>query len=110
MYLSITFYCWPTLSGFAEFSKIARFVMGLLRMIRFWKFLHRASDAELADAYEERRLKWLANGQNGTGEKTYEMRCLDEEMYRRSSEKWNKNPSRSTDPDFRWTDANRWED
>ena len=29
-------------------------------------------------------------------------------MSRRTEEKWEKDPKRNTDPNFRWTDANRW--
>lgn len=75
----------------------------------FEDFLMTASDEELADAYETRRLQWLKDGQGGTGEKTPEMKRLDREMSRRSAEKWKKDPRRSKDPTFRWTDANRWD-
>ena len=59
--------------------------------------------------YESRRLEWLTNGQNGTGIKTLEMQMIDREMSRRSAEKWANDPRRNTDPNFRWTDANRWD-
>ncbi len=68
-----------------------------------------AKDKKLADAYEKRRLTWLKNGQNGTGEKTRAMKILDKEMSRRSAKKWKKDPRRSKDPNYRWTDANRWD-
>jgi hypothetical protein len=76
----------------------------------FDEFLENATDQELDDAYEERRLEWMKNGQDGTGVKTYEMRAIDREMSRRSAEKWKNDPRRNTDPNYRWTDANRWED
>lgn len=72
-------------------------------------WMETASDQQLADAYEQRRLQWLKDGQCGTGEKTPEMKMLDREMSRRSAEKWEKDPRRNRDPNFRWTDANRWD-
>lgn len=75
----------------------------------FGAWLKSATDQELADGYETRRLEWLKNGQNGTGIKTPEMQMIDREMSRRSAEKWEKDPRRNTDPNYRWTDANRWE-
>lgn len=72
-------------------------------------WIQSASDQELAAAYERRRLEWLKNGQNGTGIKTPEMQMIDREMSRRAAEKWENDPHRNTDPNFRWTDANRWD-
>lgn len=65
-----------------------------------------ASDEELADGYEERRQAWL---KDGGGDRTPEMLRIDREISRRSAEKWEKDPRRNTDPNFRWTDANRWD-
>ena len=73
----------------------------------FDRFLETASLQELKDAYEERRLKWLKTTK--TGEKTYEMKKLDAEISKRSYEKWLKNPNRNTNPNYRWSDANRWD-
>lgn len=75
----------------------------------FEKWIEKASYQELADAYEARRLEWLKTGQNGNGEKTYEMKLLDAEMSRRSAEECMRDPRRNTNPNYRWTDANRWE-
>lgn len=75
----------------------------------FIAWLPSATDQELADGYESRRLEWLTNGQNGTGIKTLEMQMIDREMSRRSAKKWANDPRRNTDPNFRWTDANRWD-
>ena len=77
---------------------------------KFDSFLKNATDQELKDEYEKRRLVWLDNGQDGTGIKTPEMRAIDQEMTRRSAEKWKTDPRRNTDPNYRWTDANRWDD
>lgn len=65
-----------------------------------------ASDQELADEYEKRRLAWLKDGGD---KKTPEMERIDSEMTRRSEGKWKNDPSRNRDPYFRWTDANRWD-
>lgn len=72
-----------------------------------WK--ENASDEELDDGYKKRRQQWINDGFGGNGMKTPEMREIDREMSRRSAEKWKKDPSRNTDPNFRWTDANRWD-
>jgi hypothetical protein len=45
-----------------------------------------ASDEELSDGYEERRLEWLKKG----GDKTPEMKKIANEMVRRSNEKYEK--------------------
>ena len=75
----------------------------------FDDWISSATDDELEAAYEERRQQWLKNGQNGTGIKTPEMMKIDSEMSRRSAIKWQNDPKRSRDKNYRWTDANRWE-
>lgn len=70
------------------------------------KWIDSASDEELADGYEERRQTWL---KVGGGEKTTEMLRIDREMSKHSAEKWKKDPRRNTDPNYRWTDSNRWD-
>ncbi len=75
----------------------------------FETWLENASDEELSDGYEERRQKWAASGYGGNGEKTSEMKRIDSEMSRRSAEKRENNPNRNKDPNYRWTDANRWD-
>ncbi len=86
--------------------------MGLLGNLfkdKFGEWMKSASDKELEDAYEARRQKWLKEEARTTGEKTPEMKRLDAEISRRSAEKWENDPRRSKDPNFRWTDANRWD-
>ena len=74
----------------------------------FETWLESASDDELSEGYEKRRQQWIKDGFNGgTGEKTPEMKRIDREMSRRSAEKWENDPRRNRDPNFRWTDANR---
>lgn len=65
-----------------------------------------ASDEELADGYEKRRLALL---KEGGGDKTPEMERISGEMSRRLAKKWENDPHKSKDPNYRWTDANRWD-
>lgn len=37
------------------------------------------------------------------------MKRIDREMSRRSAKKWENDPRRNKKPNFRWTDANRWD-
>lgn len=75
----------------------------------FDDWVSNATDDELDTGYEERRLQWAKDGYGGNGEKTPEMKKIDEEMSRRAAERWENDPRRNTDPNYRWTDANRWE-
>ncbi|NLE20449.1 MAG: hypothetical protein GX623_06520 [Clostridiales bacterium] len=75
----------------------------------FGEWLSSATDKQLEDAYESRRKQWLKDGQCGTGEKTPEMQRINSEKSRRSTEKWKNDPRRNKDPNYRWTDANRWD-
>ena len=76
----------------------------------FEKWVEGASYEELYEAYEEEQQQWRKAGFNGgTGEKTSKMKRLDSEISKRVAEKWEKDPSRNTDPNYRWTDANRWD-
>lgn len=65
-----------------------------------------ATDSELSDLYEQLRQPWI---KNGGGDKTPEMQKIDMEMNRRAGERQANNPYRNTDPNYRWTDANRWD-
>ncbi len=81
----------------------------LINNIRFDNFVITASDEELANEYEKVRQDWIKNGFNDDGSNTEKMNKLNNEMSRRAAEKWEKDPNRNTDPNFRWTDANRWD-
>ena len=87
--------------------------MGLFRNTfksSFEKWVEGASHDELSDAYEEERQQWIKDGFNGgTGEKTAKMKRLDEEISKRVEEEWASDPRRNSDPNYRWTDANRWD-
>ncbi|MFH0766653.1 MAG: hypothetical protein ABII85_00030 [Bacillota bacterium] len=63
-----------------------------------------ATKEELEDAYEKLRLDYLK-----TGVKEYPMEQISQELGNRGAEEWFKNHPRNTDPNFRWTDANRWD-
>lgn len=75
----------------------------------FQDWLQSASDDELSDGYEQRRQQWAKDGYGGDGEKTSEMKQIDRELSRRAAEKWENDPRRNRDPNFRWTDASRWD-
>ena len=76
----------------------------------FEEWVEEASKEELSDAYEEERQQWIKNGYcRGTGEHTPKMKRLNREISKRAAEEWEKAPRRNTDPNFRWTDANRWD-
>ena len=75
----------------------------------FQDWLQSASDDELSDGYEQRRQQWAKDGYGGDGKKTPEMKQIDREMSRRAAEKWENDPRRNRDPNFRWTDASRWD-
>lgn len=68
-----------------------------------------ASDSELEEEYERLRQEWLADDQPGYPNKTPEMERISQEMTRRAEIAWANDPRRNTDPDFRWSDSNRWE-
>lgn len=71
--------------------------------------IENGSYEELSDEYERLRQEWARNGYGGNGEKTPEMKRLDREMSRRAAEEWENNPNRNRDPNYRWTDASRWD-
>ena len=70
------------------------------------KWMETATKEELSAAYEKERKKWLTEG---GGDITPQMERLNEEINKRVAEEWENNPKRSRDPNFRWTDANRWD-
>lgn len=74
--------------------------------LEFEDFILNASDEELSEAYEESRQEWL---RLSGGRRTDKMIMLSKELSRRSAEAWENDPRRSKDPNFHWTDKNRWE-
>ena len=69
-------------------------------------FIKSATLEELEDAYEVRRQQGL---KDGGGDRTPEMERLNRAISKKAAELWEKDPRRNTDPNFRWTDANRWD-
>lgn len=67
------------------------------------------TDDQLRELYEKRRIEWINNGFNGTGDITYEMRKISEEMNLRAGERAKNDPNRNTTPNYHRSDANRWE-
>lgn len=77
---------------------------------KFEKWVENASHKELSDAYEVERQNWIKNGFNGgTGKKTPIMERLNAEINKRVEEEWKNDPRRNKDPNYRWTDINRWD-
>lgn len=85
-------------------------LFGNLFKSTFEKWVENASHEELSEAYETERQQWIKDGFNGgTGEKTAKMNRLNDEINKRVAEEWENNPKRNKDPNYRWTDANRWD-
>lgn len=87
--------------------------MGLFRDVfksSFEKWVVGASHKELSDAYEEERQCWMKEGfGGGTGEKTYKMKRINDEINKRVAEELKNDTRRNKDPNYRWTDRNRWD-
>lgn len=71
---------------------------------KFAEWAKTASIEELSAELEKNRQKWIKTGNYGPTEG-----ILKEEMLKRLEEEALKNPFRNTDPNWRWTDKNRWE-
>ena len=72
----------------------------------FEKWVEHASHEELSAAYEKERLQWL---KDGAGDKTQKMYRLDRGISKHVAEEWESDPRRNRDPNYRWTDSNRWD-
>ena len=72
--------------------------------VSFSDWLKIASKEELNQAYEE-----LLKRFNKTGTKTFEMEQISQELGARSAKEWFEKHPPNLDPNYRWTDANRWE-
>ena len=85
-------------------------IFGKLLKNSFEKWVESATQEELSTAYEKKRQQWIKDGFNGgTGEKTLKMKRLNNEIAKRVAEKWENDPRRNKDPNYRWTDTNRWD-
>lgn len=80
------------------------FVLCKNNKISFSDWLKIASKEELNEAYEKLRLVF---GQ--TGIKSPEMEQISHELGLRGAKEWFEKHPPNLDPNFRWTDANRWE-
>ena len=89
--------------------------MGLLKSIwesiqekneleKFDEWARSASIEELSAEFEKNRQKWIKTGYYGPTEP-----ILKREMNKRLEEKAKNNPYRNTDPNYYWSDENRWE-
>ena len=72
--------------------------------ISFSDWLKLASKEELEDIYEKLRLEFCK-----TGTKTFEMEQIGQELGVRGAKEWFEKHPPNLDPNFRWTDANRWD-
>lgn len=72
--------------------------------ISFDEWIKTAPKEELQEAHEILRVDFCKNGIE-----SYEMRKISEELGHRGAQEWFAKHPRNTDPNFRWTDANRWD-
>ena len=71
---------------------------------KFEEWAKIARKDELSAELEKNRQRWLKTGDYGPTEE-----ILKSEMLKRLEEEALKNPFRNTNPNWRWTDKNRWE-
>lgn len=71
----------------------------------FEDWLKMATTEELRETYEKLRLEVFCK----TGDKPLEMELLSHELGERSAKEWFEKHPKSFNPNFRWTDANRWD-
>lgn len=74
------------------------------KKISFSDWLKTAPKEELEDAYEKLRLDFCK-----TGVKAYPMEQIGQELGERGAAEWFEKHPPNLDPNFRWTDANRWD-
>ncbi len=72
--------------------------------ISFSDWLKLASKEELEEIYEKMRLDFCK-----TGTKQFGMEQISHELGVRGAKEWFEKHPPNTDPNFRWTDANRWD-
>lgn len=72
--------------------------------ISFPDWLKIATKEELDEVYEKLRLEFY-----NTGIKTYEMQQISHELELRGAKEWFEKHPPNLDPNYRWTDANRWD-
>lgn len=72
--------------------------------LAFPDWLKKASKEELEEVYEKLRLNFRK-----TGVKEFGMEQISRELGERGAKEWFEKHPPNTNPNFRWTDANRWE-
>lgn len=70
----------------------------------FNNWLSNASTNELNNVYEKMRLEFCKSGIKPSG-----MTQISHELGERGAKEWFENNPRNLDPNFRWSDANRWD-
>ena len=81
-----------------------RYVLCKNSKISFSDWLKIASKEELDEAYEKLRLTFCK-----TGIRTKDMEKIGQELGERGAKEWFAKHPKNTNPNFRWTDANRWD-
>lgn len=74
------------------------------KRIPFSEWVKNAKNDELETAYEKMRLEFCK-----TGVKSSEMEIISRELGERGAKEWFEKHPNSYNPNFRWTDANRWD-
>lgn len=73
--------------------------------VSFGEWLKEASTDELKDAYEKLRLGVFCK----TGDRPPEMERISHELGVRGAKEWFEKHPKSYNPNYRWSDANRWD-
>lgn len=89
---------------FIIFGTSVGYVLYNSRKMPLSDWLKVASKEELDKAYEELQLIFCK-----TGKKPYGMEQISCELGERGAKEWFEKHPPNTDPNFRWTDANRWD-
>lgn len=74
------------------------------KKVSFSDWVKSAPTEELEDAYKKLRLDFCK-----TGVKTYPMEQISHELGERGAKEWFAKHPPNPDPNFRWTDTNRWD-
>ena len=73
--------------------------------VTFGEWLKEASTTELEEIYEKLRTDVFCK----TGEKPPEMELISQELGVRGAKEWFEKHPNSYNPNYRWSDANRWD-
>lgn len=92
------------LIGGTVILSIVGYVIYKNNKISFPEWIKNASKEELDYAYDNMRLNFCE-----TGIKPYGMEQISQELGERGAKEWFEKHPPNLNPNFRWTDANRWE-